>query len=389
MDRTIKLRLNASPAQACALDETTYQFTRAFNMVCTYGWSAEEKNGTALHHATYRDSKVRAPGLVSDLHIQARVKATEAVKSALVLKKTGKKVSAPHSNACRPRYNLHTDKLDWDAGMVNLSTTCGRQHIPFIVPSYARKYAGYPVATADLVRKGGHWALYVVVSVPAPEIASTDEVVGVDVGVNRAAVTSDNRFMGKRRWRELEARDFRLRRALQKKGTKSAKRHLKRLSGKTKRRRLDHDHVVSRRIAQGTPAGATLALENLTNIRSRVKARRANGGQRRLHAWSFASLRAFVTYKCEERGIRIESVDPRYTSQTCSRCSFRHKGNRRTQSEFWCRSCGYRTNADRNGALNIKATLLARRGMSASGGVLSATLSCPPASVGEAQAVRL
>ncbi len=89
MDKMIKLRLNASSAQACALDETTCQFTRAFNMVCTYGWSAEEKNGTALHHATYRDTKVRAPGLVSDLHIQARVKATEAVKSALALNKDG------------------------------------------------------------------------------------------------------------------------------------------------------------------------------------------------------------------------------------------------------------------------------------------------------------
>ncbi len=88
MDRTITLRLKASPAQAGALNETICQFTRAFNMVCTYGWSAEEKNGTALHHATYRDSKVRAPGLVSDLHIQARVKATIHPKGRRSLSRT-------------------------------------------------------------------------------------------------------------------------------------------------------------------------------------------------------------------------------------------------------------------------------------------------------------
>jgi len=387
MDRTIKLRLTPSPAQTCALAETACQFTRAFNAVCAYGWRAGEGNGTALHHATYRNSKVIAPGLVSDLHIQARVKATEAIKSARALKKKGKTASAPRSNACPPRYNAHTYKLDWNAGVVNLSTASGRQHIPFTVPPYAQKYAGYPVATADLIRKGFHWDLYVVVSVPVPEITPTDEVIGVDFGVNRAAVTSDNRFVGERRWRELEARDFRLRRVLQKKGTKSAKRHLRRLSGKTARRRRDHDHVVSKRIAHGTPEGSTLSIENLTNIRSHIKARTANGGQRRLHAWSFASLRALLAYKCEERGIRVEGVDPRYTSQTCSRCCFKHKGNRKTQSEFWCRRCGYRTNADRNGAINIKAKLLAGRGMSALGGVPSATLSCPPASVGEAQAV--
>ncbi len=389
MDRTIKLHITPTPVQARTLVETSRQFTCAFNEVCAYGWREGEKNGIALHHATYRESKVLAPGLVSDLHIQARVKATEAVKSALALKKKGKKVSVPHANVCPPRYNLHTYTLDWDAGVVNLSTTNGRQHIPFTVPPYASTYAGYPVATADLVTKSGHWYLHVVVSIPAPEIEPTDEVVGVDFGVNRAAVTSDNRFLGERRWREVEARDFRLRRALQKKGTKSATHHLKRLSGKTRRRRLDHDHVVSKRITQGTPEGATLAIENLTHIRSRVRARKANGGQRRLHAWSFASLRAFVLYKCAERGIRVEMVDPRYTSQTCSRCAFRHKGNRRTQAEFWCRQCSYRTNADRNGALNIRATLLAGRGMSAPGGVSSVTLSCPPTPVGEAQAVRL
>lgn len=160
-----------------------------------------------------------------------------------------------------------------------------------------------------------------------------------------------------------------LRLPLQKKGTKSAKRHLKKLSGKTARRRRDHDHVVSKRIVQGVPAGSTLAVENLTNIRARVKGRKANGGQRRLHSWSFAILRAFLVYKAEERGICVEGIDPRHTSQTCSRCGYQHRSNRRSQSEFCCRQCGYQTNADRNGALNIAAKLLASRGTSVVGGL--------------------
>jgi len=148
----------------------------------------------------------------------------------------------------------------------------------------------------DPLQKRGHWYLHVVVDVPTLQTAPTDAVVGVDLGVTRAAVTSDNRFHGQRRWRDLEARDFQLRRTLQATGTKSAKRHLRRLSGKTARRR-DHDHVVSKRIVGGVPQGATLAVENVTTIRSRVTARRANGGQRRLHSWSFATLRALIRYK--------------------------------------------------------------------------------------------
>jgi len=368
MDRTIRLRLRSTPEQAVALTATVRQFTTAFNHVCTYGWGQGEKNGVTLHHATYRDSKEAAPGLVSDLHIQARVKATEAIKSALTRQRQGRRVSCPHSFACPPRYNLHTYRLDWAAGVVNLSTTEGRQRLPFTVPADALPLIGHPTATADLIQTRGQWYLHVVVSIPAPEVQPTETVVGVDLGVTRAAVSSDNRFHGERRWRELEARDFRLRRSLQAKGTKSAKRHLRKMSGKTTRRRRDHDHVVSRRIVDGVPAGATIAVENLTNIRSRVKARKANGGQRRLHSWSFAILKGYIAYKAEGKGIRVEGVDPRHTSQTCSCCGFQHRYNRRSQSEFHCRSCSYQTNADRNGALNIAAKLLASRGMTAVSG---------------------
>jgi len=370
MDRTIRIRLLPTPEQTTALTATARQFTDAFNLVCAHGWAEGEKNGVRLHHATYRDSKDAAPNLVSDLHIQARVKATEAIKSALTRQRQGRRASCPHSISCPPRYNVHTYRLDWVAGVVNLSTIEGRQPIPFVVPAYAVRYAGCPPATADLVQRRGQWYLHVVVSVPAPAMQPTEVVVGVDLGVTRAAVSSDNRFHGERRWRALEARDFRLRRKLQAKGTKSAKRHLKRLSGKTARRRRDHDHVVSRRIVDGVPAGATIAVENLTNIRARVRARKANGGQRRLHSWSFAILRGYIVYKAEERGIRVEGVDPRHTSATCSRCGFQHRSNRRSQSEFWCRSCGYRTNADRNASVNIAAKLRASRGMTAAGGPL-------------------
>lgn len=368
------------------LAETSHQFTTAFNLVCLTGWQAAERNGVKLHHLTYKESKGAAPGLVSDLHIQARVKATEAVKSALTFLKQNRKTGCPKSISCPPRYNLHTYKLDWIGATVRLSTTGGRQSIPFRVPTYNVAYAGHPATTADLIHKRGGWYLHVCVTLPAPEVQKTDVVVGCDLGITRHAVTSDNRFHGERRWRELDTRTFRLRRALQKKGTTSAKRHLRRLSGKTARRRRDHDHVVSRRIVDGLQPGSTLVVENLTDIRSRVRARIANGGQRRLHAWSFAILKDYLTYKAETRGIRVEAIDPRHTSQTCSRCAFQSRYNRRSQSEFHCRSCGFQLNADLNGSRNIALKLLAGRATRASGGPLSIGLPCPPDSSGETQA---
>ena len=65
-------------------------------------------NGVQLHHATYYPLKAAHPGLVSDLLVQARVKATEAIKRAFALQRTGRTVKMPVSVACPPRYNVHT-----------------------------------------------------------------------------------------------------------------------------------------------------------------------------------------------------------------------------------------------------------------------------------------
>ena len=361
--------LHTTPAQYAALTETTRLFTAAFNAVCTYGWEHREKNGVALHHATYYDTKAASVPLVSDLIIQARVKATEAIKSALALLAKGRRVSGPHAHDCPPRYNLHTFTCDWAGRTVRLSTTQGRQTVPFDVPAYASTYVGCPTDTADLLSRKGRWWLHVVVTVEAPDATPTDAVMGVDLGIVRPAVTSTARFLGERRWRELEARTFRLRRKLQAKGTTSARRHLKRLSGKTRRRRRDHDHVLSKRIVQATPAGGTIVLENLTNIRSRTKIKKGTPTSRRIHGWSFDQLQGFVRYKAEERGLTVALVDPRHTSQTCSACGYQARNNRRSQGDFWCRQCGYRLNADLNGARNIAAKYLAIRGTPPGGGL--------------------
>ena len=362
----MRVVLQPTPEQANLLAETTRQFTAVFNAVAAYGYERGEKNGVTLHHETYHPQKAAWPDLVSDHHIQARMKATEAVKSALALAKKGGKVSAPQSHSCPPRYNVHTFKVYWGKGVIALSTTGGRQHIPFAVPAYLEKYRGAKTCTADLLMRNGKWWLHIVVDMPAPEIEATDAVIGVDLGIAQPAVTSNARFLGKRAWKNTEARYFRLRRALQSKSTKSAKRHLRKMRGKQARFRRDCDHVLSKQIVAATPPGATIAVENLTDIRARVKTRKGKQA-RRIHGWSFAQCRQFLTYKAEERGVMVVAVDPRHTSQQCSCCGYTARNNRRSRSLFICRQCGYTLHADLNGAKNIAAKL-ADSGTSGFGG---------------------
>jgi hypothetical protein len=127
---------------------------------------------------------------------------------------------------------------------------------------------GGEVDTADLVWRRGRWWLHVVVTLPQPDVVLSEAVVGVDLGLTRPAVTSNSRFVGKRAWKAVEGRYFKLRRALQKRGTKSAKRHLRKLRGKQARFRLDCDHVLSTQVVAAVPPGSTIVLENLTTFAS-------------------------------------------------------------------------------------------------------------------------
>jgi IS605 OrfB family transposase len=148
---------------------------------------------------------------------------------------------------------------------------------------------------------------------------------------------------------------------LQAKGTRSAKRHLKKLRLRERRFRTDVNHRVSKQLVESLPPGSTIVMENLVDIRERVKARRKQ--RRELHNWSFAQFQSFVAYKAEARGVKVLFADARYTSCRCSRCGHISRSSRQSQSWFHCRECGYQLNADLNAARN-----LARRGMSALGG---------------------
>lgn len=391
MDRTIVVQLNPTPEQITLLARTLQEHTACFNAVCREGFETGCSNGVALHKATYYPLRAQFPDLPAQLVCASRVKATEAVKSALTwakkhaarypqfvekCKKQGKPVPAfkpvrcPESKSCPIRYDQRSYWVKFETMRASLATVAGRVEVGFKVPRYATAYTGGRVCSADLCERNGRYFLHIIVSLPAPIVPTNNETVGIDLGLNRPAVTSTRHFLGERRWKEQERRIFRLKRSLQSKGTRSAKRHLRKLSRKQFRQRRDHDHVLSRRIVQNTAPGATIVLENLTNIRERVTHRKGEG-QRRMHSWSFAQFHSFLHYKAEARCITVVKVDPRHTSQTCSRCGHQARNNRRSQSLFLCRACGYCLNADLNASVNIREkylSTLASFGTSLTGG---------------------
>lgn len=356
----MRIRLRPDADTSALLARTVAAFTWSFNEVCRYGWETGIGNGVELHQATYYAQR-EATGLPAQLTCAARVKATKALKSVKARVKKGKKANCPSSAACAIRYDARSYSVSFEKREASLLTRSGRVRLGFNLPIYYAEYVTWETASADLIRdRQGRWWLHVVVTREVEETPATGPVVGVDLGIAKPATDSRGIHHGFDHWKVVEDRRFQLRRMLQAKGTKSARRHLKRLSGKTRRFRRDCDHVLSKQLVRSVEPGATLAFEDLTDIRSRAKARKEQ--RRRLHSWSFRQLQAFVEYKAATRGVTVAYVDPRYTSQKCAECGHRERGNRQNQERFSCKSCGHQANADVNAAINIRANHLASQG---------------------------
>ena len=92
---------------------------------------------------------------------------------------------------------------------------------------------------------------------------------------------------------------------------------------------------------------ATIAMEDLTHIRDRLRAGRRM--RARLHRWAFRQLQGFVEYKARAVGISVVYVNPAYSSQTCSACG---QLGARLKHRFEC-SCGLRAHADLNASRNL------------------------------------
>ena len=134
---------------------------------------------------------------------------------------------------------------------------------------------------------------------------------------------------------DTRQRYFRLRKTLQHTGTRSARRKLRKLSGKETRFKKDVNHAISKHIIS--------------------KAKGTTRSQRDRHSkWAFGELRQFLTYKAKHEGVPLRVIDPKNTSRECPKCQYVDKKNR-NKNQFECLQCGYNDMADYVAEINIAA----------------------------------
>jgi IS605 OrfB family transposase len=175
---------------------------------------------------------------------------------------------------------------------------------------------------------------------------------GVDRGINNAFVTSDNTFYSSNHIKNVKYKYQKLRQSLQSKGTRRCKRKLKSLAGRERRFMTGENYQIAAWLV-AKPFDC-IVLENLKGIKTNSKKQKKVGKQTRkkFANWAYYQLEMIVVNKALEAGKMVLFVNPKYTSQRCSRCGHVERSNR-NGSEFKCKQCGFSIHADLNAARNI------------------------------------
>jgi IS605 OrfB family transposase len=168
---------------------------------------------------------------------------------------------------------------------------------------------------------------------------------GVDLGIRRVAACSDGRLIIDKKF-NAEKRKLRyLKRCLQSKGTKDAKRHLRKIKHKEKNKNKNQTHLVVNEILK--TSANIIALENLKGIKAK---KHKNQNKNAISQVPIFELRRILTYKAENMGKHICLVSPAYTSQIDNVSGIK-EGNRKG-CRFYAKS-GLVYDADINAAINI------------------------------------
>jgi putative transposase len=342
MKLTLKIKLLPTDEQANLLLDTMKEANTVCNAISDVAWEKKIFNNFKLHHEIYHPYKATFK-LSSQILVRCIAKVADAYK---LDKKTKREFRPLGSIGYDSRIMTYKPN-----DIVSLWAIGGRIKIPFVC--HNRNYLPYIKGEADLVYKKGKFYLFQTVDVPEEDVEDIEEFIGVDFGLTTLVSTSDGIEHSADWINQYREKRQKVRSSIQRKGTRSSRRLLKRLSGKERTTATILNHTISKSLVQSAKEqGKGIAIEDLTNIRFTSK-RRNKKFRTKLGRWNFGQLRNFLTYKSLLKGVQLVVVEPAYTSQTCNCC--KHIG-KRTNKVFKCTNQNCEVDvldSDYNASLNI------------------------------------
>jgi putative transposase len=362
---TVPIKLLTDDVQSRALHNTLVEANKACNYIAMVAWEHKCFSRTPLHALCYKESRARF-----NLAAQVIIRCIAKVVGAYAV---NKKIQPVFHETGSIAYDARNLTIRNEKQYVTIWTQLGRIKINYTAGPEQLERLQDKIGECDLIlRKSRHgvsnWYLHCSVETPEQPLQNTTNMLGVDLGIKNIAVTSDDTVYSGSPVNKLRHRHAKLRRKLQSKGTRPAKRLLKKRSKREHRFCTNQNHIIAKSIvAKAQCTNATIALENLKGIRNRTKVkvsanaptepqratRLSRNMRRELSNWAFYQLKTFIQYKAKLVGVPIILVNPAHTSQTCPKCGYVSRYNRKDRDHFCCKQCGYADHADYVAAVNI------------------------------------
>ena len=375
---TVKVKLLPSKDQERLLSDTMSQYLKACNFVSEKVCECRKHNWLNLNNQLYRtlldlfgmksqvtqsvfktvDSKYKQ----KEDRIKKKKNLTETQRLDLLYSKPVV-FKVPECDLVRSDdYSLLRDVFSIYAYTPNQKSNSRNR----IKMAYEHKYVDsflcdskYKLGTAKLKQIGNKFYLFVPITEKIIQFNQDEiqNIVGIDRGIRFIATSYDSEgkttfFSG---GKIIDRRvHFKNKRAeLQRKGTSSARRRIKAMGHRENRWMRDVNHCVSKALVEKYPANTLFVIEDLTNVRKstqRVKKARKYTQV----SWAYYDFEAKLKYKALLKGSFVLNVHANYTSQRCPVCGHVQDTNRDKENHrFCCSKCGYRSNDDRIGAMNL------------------------------------
>ena len=353
---TAKVQIVATDTDKVLLNKTMSVYCDACNYVSDYVFRTHDLKQFSLNKILY--STLREKFSLKSQMAQSVFK-TVIARYKTILENQNEWIKPSFK---KPQYDLVWNRdYSLTQNCFSVNTLNGRVKLPYFAEGMSKyfNHSIYKFGTAKLVNKHGKYYLHIPVTYEVEESNISDicNVVGIDRGINFVIATYDSKhksgFVSGKAIKQKRANYSRLRKELQMRHTPSSRRRLKAIGQRENRWMQDINHQVSKALATGNPKHTLFVLEDLTGIRNvteRVKTKNRYVSV----SWSFYDLEQKLIYKAKQNQSSVIKVDSRYTSQCCPACGHTEKSNRNKRIHlFTCKNCGYTSNDDRIGAMNL------------------------------------
>lgn len=356
MTITAKVQIVATDTDKVLLDETMSVYRDACNYVSDYVFQTHDLKQFSLNKVLY--STLREKFCLKSQMAQSVLK-TVIARYRTILENQNEWIQPIFK---KPQYDLVWNRdYSLTQNCFSVNTLNARVKLPYFAEGMSKYFDHtiYKFGTAKLTNKHGKYYLHIPVTYDVEESNISDicNVVGIDRGINFVVATYDSKhksgFVNGKTIKQKRANYSKLRKKLQMRQTPSSRRRLKAIGQRENRWMQDVNHCVSKALVENNPKHTLFVLEDLSCIRNVTERVRIKGRYVSV-SWSFYDLEQKLIYKAKQNQSSVIKVAPYYTSQCCPICGHTEKSNRNKKIHlFTCKNCGYKSNDDRIGAMNL------------------------------------